>query len=107
MVKGFGFIGMLHEGMESLLFIPCRVHHAKDPPDLITVHWDNMCASFLCFENTQQKMVLKHVTKVLLKLGESPAYSVILSEIALLLQTPESAVRVLVVHAFPLQPVRS
>lgn len=40
MVKDFGFTGMLHEDTESLLLIPYRADHAKDPQDLTGVHWE-------------------------------------------------------------------
>jgi len=52
MAEGFGFLGMLREDTESLLLVPCRAHHTKDPQDLTSMPWDNMCMSSPCFGNT-------------------------------------------------------
>lgn len=50
MVKNFAFTGMLCEDTKSLLLIPYRADHAKDPQDLTSMHWE-VWTSFQCFGN--------------------------------------------------------
>lgn len=47
MVKDFVFIGVLREDTESLLLVPYRAGHAKDPQDSTGVPWE----LWTCFGN--------------------------------------------------------
>lgn len=98
MVKDFGFTGMLCEDTESLLLIPYRADHAKDPQD-----WTSALGSVkkppMLWKHLTEK-VLKHLLKVSLALEKSPTFWLTLSEITL--QMPGPTINILVVYVFPL-----